>query len=221
MHVPDAGARYFSVSALLKKGGHITFQSSKLSISVQGHHWQITEGYQEGNLFWIDSSHTVLHTIGAPTPVGLWHECMGHMSYNALKLHKDAIKGITLDSNHILNTLPCAGCQLGKQAHSSFPGSNKQSDCRLQIMHLDLMGPMQMRFIQGSQYIATFMDDYSRHRVVYYLKSKDQCAAAFRKFLAWAENQTLERMIALHSNRRGEYLSGTVQKILDEKGIEL
>ena len=178
MHVPDAGTCYFSVSALLKKGGHITFQSSKLLISVWGH--QIAKGYQEGNLFWIDSSHTALHAIGAPTPVDLWHECMGHMSYNALKLHKDAVKGITLDSNHILNTSPCTGCQLGKQVCSSFLRSNKWSDCRLQIVHSDLMGSMQMRSIQGSQYIATFMNNYSRHRVVYYLKSKDQCATVLR-----------------------------------------
>ncbi|KAF8497817.1 ankyrin repeat-containing domain protein [Russula emetica] len=46
--------------------------------------------------------------------------------------------------------------------------------------------------------MATFIDDYSRHGVVYYLKTKDQCAAAFRKFLAWAENQTSERLLALH-----------------------
>ena len=82
------------------------------------------------------------------------------------------------------------------------------------------MGLMQTRFIQGSQYIATIMDDYSRHGVVYYLKSKDQCATAFRKFLAWAKNQTSEHMLALHLDRRGEYLSGAVRKILDEKGIE-
>ena len=34
MHVPDAGSRYFSVSALMQKGGQITFQNHKLSISI-------------------------------------------------------------------------------------------------------------------------------------------------------------------------------------------
>ena len=79
---------------------------------------------------------------------------------------------------------------------------------------------MQIQSIQGSKYIATFIDDYSRHGVVYFLKSKDQCAAAFKKFLAWAENQTSEQMLALHSDRRGEYLSRAVRTILDQKGIE-
>ena len=219
MHVPDAGARYFSVvSALLQKGGQITFKPNKLSISIRGN--QIAEGYQEGNLFWIDTSQTAVHAIGAPIPIDLWHNRMGHMSHNALKRYKDSVKGIDIDSSVDPNQSPCPGCELGKQTRLSFHGSSKRSDRRLRIIHSDLAGPMQTRSIQGSLYIATFIDDYSRHRVVYYLKTKDQCVAAFKKFLAWAENQTSERMLALHSDRGGEYLSSAVRSILDEKGIE-
>ena len=79
---------------------------------------------------------------------------------------------------------------------------------------------MQMCSIQGSQYIATFIDDYSRHGVVYYLRTKDQCATAFKKFLAWAKNQSLEHMSVLHSDHGREYLLSAVRSILDEKGIE-
>ena len=42
----------------------------------------------------------------------------------------------------------------------------------------------------------------------------------FKKFLAWAKTQTSERLLALHSDRGGEYISGTLKNILDEKGIE-
>ena len=79
---------------------------------------------------------------------------------------------------------------------------------------------MQRRSIQGSLYIATFVDNYSRHGVVYYLKSKDQCALTFKKFLAWAENQTSDRLFVLHSDCGGEYLSGEMKVISDNKGIE-
>ena len=218
MHVPDADSRYFSVSALMQKGGQITFKDKKLLISVRGQ--KIAEGYQEGNLFWINTSNIALHAITAPTPIELWHARMGHMSYNALKRYSQSVKGITLDPSKDQDLTPCPGCELGKQTRSSFLGSSKRSDRRLRIIHSDLAGPMQSRSIQGSLYIATFIDDYSRHGVVYYLKSKDQCAAAFKKFLAWAENQTSERVLALHSDRGGEYLSSAVRSILDEKGIE-
>jgi hypothetical protein len=118
------------------------------------------------------------------------------------------------------DNVPCTDCELGKQTWISFPGSSKCSDQWLRIIHLDLAGPMQMCSIQGSFYIATFIDDYSRHGIVYYLKTKDQCAVTFKQFLAWAENQTSDCLLALHSDHGGEYLSSMLRSILDDKGIE-
>jgi GAG-pre-integrase domain len=124
MHVPDAGACYFSVSALMQKGGQISFKDKNFIISLQGQ--TIAQGYQEGNLFWLDTSDTALHAISnAPTSIDLWHACMGHMSYPALKHYKDSIKGITLDSSIDQINSPCSGYELGKQAQSPFLGSSK------------------------------------------------------------------------------------------------
>ena len=218
MHVPDAGARYFSVSAMLHKGGQIIFKDNKFTISARGR--QIAEGYQEGNLFWIDTSTANLNAIDTSTALDLWHARMAHISHQALKRYHTSVKGITSDFSGTKAQSPCPGCELGKQSRSPFPGSSKHSDRRLQIIHSDLAGPVHIRSIQGSSYIATFIDDFSRHGVVYFLKTKDQCAAAFKKFLAWAENQTSERLLTLHSDRGGEYLSGAIKSILDEKGIE-
>jgi transposase InsO family protein len=79
---------------------------------------------------------------------------------------------------------------------------------------------MQVYSIQKALYIATFINDYSRHGVVYFLKSKDQCTATFKKFVAWAENQTLEKLQALHSDCRGEYMLGELKSFLAKKGIK-
>ena len=87
-------------------------------------------------------------------------------------------------------------------------------------MHSNLAGLMEVQSIQGTLYIATFINDYSRHGVVYFLKSKDQCAAAFKTFLAWAETQTSEQLLMLHSDWGGEYLSCAIKNVLDQKGIE-
>src|SRR6266852_7873629 len=133
MHVPDADSRYFSVSALMQKGGQITFKDKKPVISVRGQ--KIAEGYQEGNLFWIDTSNNALYAIsGAPTFIDLWHARMGHMFNNAFKCYTKSVKGITLDSTKDQDLSPCPGCELGKQTRSSFLGSSKHSDWRLQII---------------------------------------------------------------------------------------
>ena len=57
---------------------------------------------------------------------------------------------------------------------------------------------MQVQSMQGAYYIATFINDYSHFGVVYFLESKDQCVAAFQKYLAWAETQTSQELLALH-----------------------
>jgi len=79
---------------------------------------------------------------------------------------------------------------------------------------------MQTKSLQGSFYIATFIDDHSRHAVVYHLRSKDQFATMLRTFLSWAENQTSKSLCILHSDRGGEYIAASVKDTLNQKGIE-
>jgi hypothetical protein len=83
MYAPNAGTHYILVSMLMHKGGQILFKDQKLHILIQGQ--QIAKGYQEGNLFWIDTSNITLHAIAyMPISINLWHKHMGHMSIQAL-----------------------------------------------------------------------------------------------------------------------------------------
>jgi transposase InsO family protein len=111
-------------------------------------------------------------------------------------------------------------CVLGWTKFVTFPGSAKTTSRILEIVHSDLAGPMQTDSVQGSSYIATFVDDHSCHTVVYFLKTKSQFAAALQKFLSWAETQTSEKLCALHSDRGGEYMAANVKDILSQRGIE-
>jgi transposase InsO family protein len=218
MHVPDAQARYFSVSAASRRGGRITLDEKGLQLSINDQ--IVLKGYREDNLFWFDTSNPALNAHRASQPLDTWHQRMGHMSHKALMRHSDAVNGLTLDPHSDRDLPPCPGCELGKHTQLPFHASHKRSDRILQIVHSDLAGPMQVRSIRGAYYIATFIDDYSRFGIVYFLKTKDQCVAAFQKFLTWAETQTSKKLLALHSDRGGEYLSCAVRSLLDERGIE-
>jgi transposase InsO family protein len=219
MHVPDAELWYFSVTVLLEKKGQIIFEDMGFAIYLGS--MCLTSSYCDGQLFWFDTSISAVNAhMRAMLPAELWHQRMGHMSYPALLRYKDSVKGITLDSSINPDQAPCPGCELGKQMWLPFPTLHKQLDHQLQIIHSDLAGLMQEQSIQGVKYIATFIDNYSKHGVVYFLCIKDQCVAAFKKFLAWAENQTSDKLLALHSDCGGEYLVHAVKAILDDKGIE-
>src|SRR5260370_24229984 len=116
---------------------------------------------------------------------------MGHMSYAALKAHgPSAVQGMDFSSSTMDIPTICHGCELGKSTCKPFPGSTKTTSRILEIVHSYLAGPMQTKSIQGSSYIATFVNDHSCHVVIYFLKTKNQFLAALQRLLSWAETQT-------------------------------
>lgn len=221
LHVPAVKTQFMSTSALTQKGALVTFDEKAFKVVHKER--CIAMGYLENKLYWLDATGSSLnaHTGNTAISLHIWHQHMGHMSYAALKAHgPSAVKGMDFGSSTMDAPLICHGCELGKSTHKPFPGSTKTTSKILEIVHSDLAGPMQTNSIQGSSYIATFVDDHSRHAVVYFLKTKNQFVAALQKFLSWAETQTSDKLRALHSDRGGEYMAANVQDILSQRGIE-
>src|SRR5712675_442660 len=221
LHVPMINTCFISVSALEIKGSEIIFASGEAKILIGGK--TIASGVRDQKLYWLDVAPIAnlnLHAGSTPASLHIWHQCMGHISHSALKAHgPKALKGLDIDNTTSAPTI-CHGCELGKSMRQPFPRSTKKSSRILEIVHSDLAGLMQSKSIQGSEYTATFIDDYLHHTVVYYLRSKDQFVIMLNKFLAWAETQTSEKMHALHSDCGGEYIAGYIKDILVQRGIE-
>jgi transposase InsO family protein len=205
----------------MQKGALVTFIERAFQIVLK--ECCVTIGYLKGNLYWLNAEGISLnaHTEGVTTSLHTWHQHMGHMSYATLKAHgPSAVKGMDLSSSIMDIPTICHGCKLGKSTHKPFPGSNKSTSRILEIVHSNLAGPMQTKSIQGSSYIATFIDDHSYHVVIYFLKTKNQFVAALQKFLSWAKTQMSNKMCTLHSDRGGKYMAANVKDILSQRGIE-
>ena len=75
----------------------------------------------------------------------------------------------------------CEACIFGKQHRLPFNSRNsRRARYPLELVHTDLVRPMQVTFIGGSTYFMTFIDDFSCRTWVYFLKSTSE---AFDKFL--------------------------------------
>ena len=139
----------------------------------------------------------------------------------ALKMYgPSATTGMDFDSSTAAIPNICHGCKLGKSTCKPFSGSGKKMSWIFEVVHGNLTFLKQTKLIQGSTYFATFIDDHSHHVVVYFLRLKDHFVSVLEKFLAWGETQTSLKLSALHLDRGGEYVAGTVIEMLDEKGIE-
>ena len=94
-----------------------------------------------------------------------------------------------------------------------------RSTRRLELVYIDVCGPMQTRSNGGIQYVITFVDDYSRcYCFSYFMKQKSEALERFKEFRAAAENETGMKIKALRSDRGGEYMSDKFSDYFKEHG---
>nr|GEX65141.1 hypothetical protein [Tanacetum cinerariifolium] len=114
----------------------------------------------------------------------LWHHHLSHLNFDTINL---------LSKNDIVVGLPklkfikdhiCSSCELGKAKRKYFltkltPSSKR----RLQLLHMDLCGPMRVASINGKRYVLVIVDDYSRYTWTHFLRSKDETPEVLIDFL--------------------------------------
>ena len=84
----------------------------------------------------------------------------------------------------------CRGFVLGKNVKGSFPSSNKRSKGILDLVHLDMYGPMTTQSLSRYLYYVLFIDDLSHKTWIFFLKTKNETFGKFQEFKALMEDQT-------------------------------
>jgi hypothetical protein len=93
----------------------------------------------------------------------IWHKRLGHANWRLIsKLSKDnLVRGLPKIKYH--SDSLCGSCQKGKIVKSSFKNKNIVSTTRpLELLHIDLFGPVSTASINGKKYGLVIVDDYSR-----------------------------------------------------------
>ena len=99
----------------------------------------------------------------------LWHMRLSHLNFkNINKLVKGGlIKGIPdlkFEKEHL-----CTACEKGKMKKVSHKAKTEHATTQpLQLIHMDLCGPMRVQSINGRKYVLVMVDDYSRNTWVHF-----------------------------------------------------
>jgi len=153
-------------------------------------------------------------------PAWLWHARLGHVNFKSLRLlvEKKMAAGVPMIEHP---EQVCHGCLAGKQARKFFPKTTSfRAEKPLQLVYVDLCGPITPPTPAGNKYFMLLVDDHSRWMNVSMLKSKDQAVDVFVKYKAEVQNQTGEKIKVLRSDRGGEFLSKLFAGICEEAGIK-
>ncbi|GJX64610.1 retrovirus-related pol polyprotein from transposon TNT 1-94 [Tanacetum coccineum] len=101
----------------------------------------------------------------SPIQAWLWHRRLFlrlNFDYITLLLKKDIVTGLP-KLKYVKDQL-CLSCEMSKAKRSSFKlKAVPSSKGRLNLLHMDLCGPMRVASINGKKYILVIVDDYSRY----------------------------------------------------------
>jgi transposase InsO family protein len=178
----------------------------------------IVIGTKEGGLYKLKghSDATLIHSTESLCE--LWHRRLAHINYKALPYVSKAVTGL-LDFK-VDHEGVCKGCAQGKNINNHFLKSDSKAEGVLELIHLDVCGPMPSTSLSGYVYYVPFIDDYSSKTWVYFLKSKDEVLGKFKEFKALMENLSERKIKILGSDNGGEYTSKEFVRFCKVGGIK-
>nr|GEX17061.1 hypothetical protein [Tanacetum cinerariifolium] len=150
----------------------------------------------------------------------LWHRPLSHLNFDTINL---------LSKNDIVVGLPklkfikdhlCSSCELGKAKQKSFQSKTTPSSKRqLQLLHMDLCGPMRVASINGKRYVLVIVDDYSRYTWTHFLRSKDETPEVLIDFLRLVQRGLHAQVRTIRTEKGMEFMNQTLHAYFAFEGI--
>ena len=168
--VPDLACCLFSVRQANDKGFGMAFDGPRYVIS-NNQSW----GARHGGLNLLDCevigrADGETANVACDSQRDLWHQRFAHANNQLLtKIGTgDVISGASMGKERDLSF--CEGCTLGKstQKRPKSLGEVRAKGC-LELIHMDVCGPIQTESLSWKRYFVCFIDDHSRRSHVYFM----------------------------------------------------
>ncbi|CAJ2645568.1 unnamed protein product [Trifolium pratense] len=213
-----------SISQFCDNGYVVVFNKESCTVSKQSDKSMVFKGLRKNNVYKINLSdlneQKVLCLLTLSEEKWIWHKRLGHANWRLIsKLSKlDLVRGLPKIKYHS-NTL-CGSCQKGKITKSSFKPKNIVSTSRpLELLHIDLFGPVHTASINGKKYGLVIVDDYSRWTWVKFLRTKDEAYDEFSIFCKQIQNEKGYTILKVRSDHGGEFENEPFENFCEKYGI--
>jgi transposase InsO family protein len=223
--VESLGYNLLSVSQLCHMGYNCLFTNIDVYVFRMSDGSLAFKGVLDDKLYLVDFSKENVDLdacLIAKTNMGwLWHHRLAHVGMK--NLHK------LLKGDHVLGLIdvysekdrPCSACQAGKQVGSTHHSKNVMTTSRpLELLHMDLFGPIAYLNIGGSKYDLVIVDDFSRFTGVFFLQDKSKTQGTQKRYLRRAQNEFELKVKKIRSDNESVFKNLQVEEFLEEEGIK-
>ncbi|KAI3735591.1 hypothetical protein L6452_15098 [Arctium lappa] len=213
-----------SISQLCDKDYEVRF--TKKACSVLNEKGKLAlSGHRRENVYVIDMDSTITENLcflsKASSDVNwLWHKRLSHLNFKTLN---------SLSSKELVSRLPqhsyakeslCSACEKGKQTKASFKSKQVSSvTSPLQLLHMDLFGPVNIQSIAGKKYTLVIVDEYSRYTWVIFLRCKSDTPEELISFVKKMEVLNNLTVRSIRSDHGTEFKNSSLNNFFENKGI--
>ncbi|KAJ9561101.1 hypothetical protein OSB04_006261 [Centaurea solstitialis] len=212
-----------SISQLCDKNHKVSFSKKKCKVKNRRKEVILT-GVRHADIYIINmntSTDNFCFVSRASSDTNwLWHKRLSHLNFKTLN---------QLCINNLVIGLPdfrytkvslCSACEKGKQTRASFKSKQISSiSSPLQLLHMDLFGPVNVQSIAGKKYTLVIVDEYSRYTWVFFLRSKSDAPEEIILFVRKMERLNNLTVRSIRSDHGTEFKNSTLETFFDQKGI--
>jgi len=133
-------------------------------------------------------------------------------------VHKGLVLGVPVKSFHLPDD--CVPCKKGKQTKKSHKSKSQYPiKIPLELLHMDLFGPVHVESIARDRYCYVVTDEYSRYSWVIFLREKSETFECFKVLVTKLESLYNLKVRRIRSDNGTEFKNTLMNEFCKERGI--
>jgi len=133
-------------------------------------------------------------------------------------LHECVVKGLEIHAPKDFDQL-CNACANEKSHHSPMPETSASKYSKMELLVMDLTGPMTVPTWDGYQYVLVVIEVSCHYAVSRLLREKDEADVAVQDIVAMLERQSGLKARRLQSDNGSEFVNSIMTQFCQKNGI--
>ena len=215
-----------SISQFCDKGFDVSFRKERFLISNRKDEKLALQGVRKGNLFIADldsASKDVMscfYSKASAEDSWLWNKKLSHLNFKTMNslVKRELVRG--LPQMEFCKEGLCEACEKGKSKKASHRSKDMTNISEpLQLIHMDLFGPVNVMSVSRKRFALVMMDDYSKYTWVLFLHSKDETPQLIINHVKKIELEENLHVRLIRSDNGTEFKNSVLNDFCTDKGI--
>ena len=215
-----------SISQFTDKGYRVEFVKDRCTISGNKDGKIALQGVRKGDLFIadlnMDSEGEVncFYSKASSAESWLWHKKLSHLNFKTMNalVKRELVRG--LPEIEFCQEGLCDACQKGKSKKASHQYQDRTNITEpLQLIHMDLFGPVNVMSMSKKRYALVMVDDFSKYTWVLFVHSKDEVSQLVINKIKVVELRSNAVVWMIRSDNGTEFKNSELDEFCSSKGI--